>query len=345
MQSWKIVLLLVFCAVCLFLQYREEMRIAADAGFNGSGNFITYYRNAAVIDASKAEQQINGILRQFLKVVTVSGYVCLFLFINNVIVYKDRQKKNIFFLFVVLLACARAFMAASRLDILKYMIYAVAVTYILMKKKHNWRWNINLKVVKYGILLMAVTLPAFYLVSGSIGRTTQQGKTMFEYLSVYIGSSINAFDLYVKNPPATAEGWGGECFTGFQGFFERWGFTDKKEIASGILGFVENENFRTNVYTFFRRPLQDFGVVGMYVFTFAVSGIFSILYHSVIQKSRSSRGAAANLQIMIYGYLFMWIACSFMEQYSFTILTPSLPFIFLLFYIIYWGLTTRFRWN
>lgn len=344
-QYWKLFALIIYCIIFLYMQYKDELRIAAGAGFNGSGNFITYYRNAAIIDGSLPEQQINGILRQFLKVITISGYIALFIFINNVIIYRDKILKNIVYLLIVFFACIRAFMEASRLDILKYLIYTVVVTYILLKRKSKWQWNINMKLIKYGILIFLVTLPAFYFISGSIGRTTQQGKSMFEYLSLYVGSGINAFDLYVKNSPDIASGWGGECFTGIQGFFERWGLIERAEVSSGILRFVETENFRTNVYTFFRRPLHDFGVLGMYFFTTFVSNIFAVMYHFILRQKKAGISISSDLYIMIYGYLFMWIACSFMEQYSFTILTPSLPLIFALFYIIYWGLTTKFRWN
>ena len=339
-QKWKLVLLILFCVVAIFLQYREEIRVASTLGYSkGKGNIITYYRNAAIIFADSPEQQINGVVRQLLKIVNVSGYVCLYIFVNNVLVNREKASKNLRLLFIVLLALVRAVLAASRLDILKYVVFAAISYYILKKQNTLWTWKLDMKTFRKVFLGILVFIAVFYFGAGMFGRTTQAGKTFSQYITWYLGGSIECFDIYLKHPVSKSNVWGKETFAGLQSFLWRLGIVNSDTGGRTNLEFVNSGILRANVYTFFRRPLQDFGLFGMYLFTAIISMAFSLMYYFIIKKPYHGKNIN-DVWIMFYGYLYIWVVIAFLDNLSISFLTPSLPFMFLIFYLVYWFLKT-----
>lgn len=338
-QRWKIVLIVLFDILVLILQYREEIRIAKTFGYSGSGNFITYYRNAAIITADTTERQINGFVRQLIKFVNVFGYVALYIFINNVFINKEKVRKNRSLLLLVLFSFARAIMAASRLDILRYIVFGAVSFYVLQKQNSGWTWKIDFKLLMKVFAGILVFIAAFYFAAGLFGRTTQAGKTFSQYITWYVGGSIECFDLFLKRGFEKSTTWGQETFAGMQTFFWRLGLVNREMNGRTNLQFVSSGILRANVYTFFRRPLKDFGLAGMYIFTGIVSSLFSWIYYFIIKKPY--RGRLINdVWIMFYGYLYIWVAVAFMDNYSILFITPSIPFMFLIFYFVYWFLKT-----
>lgn len=338
-ENWKINLLIIYCIICLLLQFKDEIRIAKTVGYIGIGNFITYYRNAAILIAQYAEQQINPILRQLLKVLTVSGYVCLYFFVNNVFICKEKVKNNMKYLFIAVAAMIKSFMGAVRLDVLKLFIFAILIFYILKKRQMGEGWKINIKIVFKLFIGIILFIIFFYIAAGAVGRTTHVGKTFFQYITWYIGGSIECFDVYIKQKLDLSHTWGRETFAGLQSFLWRLGLTTNVDGRTN-LDFVRSGTLRANVYTFFRRPLQDFGFGGMLIFTALVSSLFSVMYYMKIRLFKNKSRISEDVYIIIYGYLFPWIVFAFFDNLSFSILTPSLPVIFLMIYFIYWFLIT-----
>ncbi|EHD48112.1 putative membrane protein [Streptococcus pneumoniae GA49138] len=82
--------------------------------------------------------------------------------------------------------------------------------------------------------------------------------------------------------------------------------------------------------------MHDFGLVGMYVFVFAVGAFFAI-YYLVLRKKQV--GFNLDIHTIIYSYVFYWIFLSSIEQYSFTMISLyTLVFIVLVYFmaIFYW---------
>ena len=133
-----------------------------------------------------------------------------------------------------------------------------------------------------------------------------------------MGYPIYLFDWYVKNPTDPI-GFGEESLIGLRVFLRRLLGTDMVIRNPNLEEHYANGYFLGNVYTFFRRPLHDFGFIGMLIFTVLVALFFSWLYYGKIKwKSRSIKTDCWSL---IYGFLFFWIVYSSIVQYSMNIIS------------------------
>ena len=94
-----------------------------------------------------------------------------------------------------------------------------------------------------------------------------------------------------------------------------------------------------NVYTFFRRPLHDFGFGGMLLFTVLVAWLFAWIYYGKI-KWRDTK--ATPYWIMLYGYLFYWIVMMSIDQYGHSYLSVTTVLQIALMFLWY-NFATRYK--
>ena len=164
-----------------------------------------------------------------------------------------------------------------------------------------------------------------------LGRKTD--KTIFTHVSAYLGSSIALFNLYVEEP-IQRNLIGEESLYSVLKVLNFLGLS--RASTSYNLEFRSLRIYDSNVYTFFRRPLHDFGLIGMYIFTAAIAFLFAWIYYKKI-KYKNKRSCI--YWVLLYGYLFYWIVCSSIIQYSVnyisagTVITVAIMFILFKFMI------------
>lgn len=124
------------------------------------------------------------------------------------------------------------------------------------------------------------------------------------------------FNSYLLNPIQRSE-FGEETLINLKkvaNIFGIGGTSTSYNLEPRVLG-----NLTSNVYTFFRRPLHDFGIVGMYIFTILVGLLFCWIYYRKIKsKERSIR---VDCWVLAYGYLYYWIFASSILQYGMSYLS------------------------
>ncbi|HFR3870655.1 TPA: O-antigen polymerase, partial [Streptococcus suis] len=199
-------------------------------------------------------------------------------------------------------------LTGGRQDILKLLVAAIVQTYILQKAKVGWRKVISGRYMMIGLTGLLFGIPSFYYGLFLVGRTTT--RSMMESVSTYIGGPIQHFNQFVQNPTSPSRYIRSESLTPILNILGDLGLIDYNETVH--LEFRQLGVTIGNVYTFFRRPLHDFGPVGMYLFVFLVGVLFAYLYYVVIRSKR--RSDLWDMNVMVYSYLFYWIFLSSIEQ-------------------------------
>ncbi len=150
------------------------------------------------------------------------------------------------------------------------------------------------------------------------------------------------FNLYLQDP-VKREMFGEETLYSLTKITHALGLSDvsthyNMEFRPLGIGF-------NNVYTFFRRPLHDFGLVGMYLFTAFVAVLFAYIYYGKIKYRDYVK---AEKWTLLLGYLYYWIVCSSIVQYSVAYISygtvSTLIVIFLIFYYLVNG-KRRFKFR
>ncbi len=326
-KNWKIVLLSIVELGILFLYYKEIKRLAILDGYIPGANLLWHFRN---ITSYTGEESLNGFVSILIKFVDAVAYIITFIIINNLLSKKVKLKKMYIYFFPIVIFTIKVLMASGRQELLRWGAYALLTSYILYKFKVGWQKNITFKYFKKIIIIVPLALLLFYYATNIIGRGTT--RTIFQYISTYVGGSIQHFNQFIEDP-IVLEHFGEETFPGVYSFLHKFGLTDYTRIVHlemRRLGITQG-----NVYTFFRRPYNDFGFFGMVIFTFAVIGFFSRNYSRIRYKNDSYK---TDYNIIVYSYLFYWIVLSSIEQYSIGVISIGTIMILVMMRAVYFFL-------
>ena len=279
------VLALSFCftVIELILYWREVLRIAFIAYTNGyNGSMLFNYRQiTAHDDILTSSQMMNSYVVQGQKIITIFAYILMYIFLNNRVLAHDKSKKNYLYLIGLIPFVIITIFSASRIAILRIIIYILVLWFIMTNEKKRWKFHIRLGLfIKLLIIGISVLLGFAYL-GTIVGRNTSL--TAFQTVSVYLGAPILLLNLYLKDPITNTNIFGEECFCNLYQSFYKLGLTSnysdfQTEFRSS------NGVLLGNIYTFIRRPLHDFGIIGLAIIVFIVISIFSFVFYNYIYK-------------------------------------------------------------
>lgn len=333
-QPCVVLVFSIFSVVSIFLYYLEINRIVSDFGINGMSSLAAFKDLAAAGKIS--ENGVNFWVSQMLKITEASGFVFLYVILQNRFLASQNTTNSLIFVPVFCLV-AYCILASNRYQILSIVVFILISSYILRNQKYNWTRNISSQYIRIGLITISIALPLFYFSISLIGRITE--KSMFEYISLYAGGSIQHFNQYVQSPTEASSTWGEETFVGLHTILWKLGFIPEQPIIH--LEFRQlNWKMKGNVYTFFRRPLHDFGFLGMIVFVAFISMIFGIVYFKKIKYITNS--FENNFWVLLYSFFFPWIAMASIEQYAASYLSVNRFITIALIWIIY-NIILRFR--
>lgn len=341
-EVWKIICLIGINLIAVMWYYSEISRIVGAYGLSAE-NLFASYRSIGVGLAVNTDSEIemtNPLLNQLLKVTTASGYVAGFLLVNKRIKKEIDKQKQLGLVMIMLLSIVPGIMNAGRNPILQLIVSLMVYYYVLWHQEHGWSRNLSWKYIRLGMMLVIIGIPAFYFLLGALGRTTEKG--IFEYGAIYIGSSIALFNQYIAAPVSAPKFFGEETLLGIHQLLYRLGVPvtiKNRHLEFRMLG----DNLYSNIYTFFRRPLHDFGLVGMYIFTILVALFFCWFYfHKIKNKPRTKR---VDYWVLVYGYIYYWIVYTSIDQRSISFISISAVVTMVIIVVVYYIMTTRFRFR
>lgn len=310
-SNWMILSLIIF-NIAVSYWYFVSIRRAVGGG-SGLANIFVSYRRLGVSNLANSESEsINIILNQLLKIVKASGFISAYLYINDFFMGRKKFLKSISLILVIISSLLPAIMIASRAEMLKFVSAILIEIYILWNQKKGWRKKVFWKFIKIGLLCLFIGIPGFYYLANLLGRgSTQLG--IIDYAAEYIGSSICMFDLYIKDPIASGS-FGEETLVGVRKVLGALGIQSASSSSNLEFRHLGMGVSRSNVYTFFRRPLHDYGFIGMYIFTIVIAFLFAWIYYGKIKGEKRTR--KVDKWVLVYGYLYYWMVSSSILQYS-----------------------------
>lgn len=314
-QPWLLAAMLMFNLLILGMYLSEIRRIVGAYGENADA-LILSYRQITTSLASSADSKVKmtgTVFNQFIKTVSVSGYIAGYVLLRKKILFGYKGRESMLYILVMLTSLMPVFMGGGRGGAINFMCAMLIESYILWNLKYGWKRNCSWKYIRVGFVLLLAGIPAFYYGAFLMGRKT--AKSLFDYISVYLGSSIQTLNLYVqeKGLESHAAYWGEECFHAFAELLYRLGYDIPLKNVNLEMSLL-NRYTVSNVYTCFRRPLNDFGLFGMCIFLGCVSLIYSWLYYRKI-KNRNYHPRVEYF-IILYGYIYNEIVFSSIDQCS-----------------------------
>lgn len=295
--SKKIVIIIhIVCFAIATVHFGQVFRIAQQ--YSSSyliGELLSTYR---LVSGYRMEASVPGWAAQMTKIVAIFAYICLFVFLNNVVVSK-KIKKNIIYVIPVLIYIASGFMTSNRLIFLNILGTSVIFYNLLQERQNNSFKRSIIRLLK-SLLLFLGALVVFYLIRIFIGRTGSASTDIFTYLSKYVAGSVKLFDMFIDNP-VHSDIWGKETFISLIKNLSMLNIVD-------IPQYLAHKEFRSyrgiglgNVYTGYRCLYADFGYFGTMILHFIFAVFFCVFYYRV--KSIDYTNYKKTLPLIIYGYV------------------------------------------
>ncbi len=286
-------------AILLLYIYKSVVLVKSQFVTSGLSEMMTYLRFLLIhTDASLG---LLGIMCYYLGF--SFSLVAAFILINNLLVIRKWEKKDLLLVAMILEGVVFLFFSASRYVFIIYLV-AVAIIYInRLRATGSTRKIVNSKGMKYAAVLGVLGLSLFFVLGLFVGKNTSNA---FDAVAAYVASPIAALNEFMKGNVQGSQEWGGETLLGIRNLLNRFGFD--VQTQSRMLDFIEFGNgYTTNVYTSLRRYLNDFGVVGMCIVQMMFGFVFSLLYMVSFNKKKS-------VFIILYAYLNYKLVLQFFDE-------------------------------
>lgn len=270
-SKYFIALLIDFISLALILR-----EIIVIGGSNGAWSVI--------ISSYKQEHLSTGVDFSFLGSTAVKiVYSLSFIFLYCFIVHLVNKKIKIQYLAPVLIGLLASILMGNRLILLSYLVFSI-VCYGLIKEKYiGIRVRLKLKSMLIFLGLIGISLFAFYKLSDIVGRNT--GDSFFDYISVYVGSSIVGLNTYLGEGIVNHQYFFHEILPGMINSLSKIGLTHSVTKILEFRSISSSLYLYSNVYSGLRRMFNSGGFIGIVFFQSVFSFIISELYYSLKYKN------------------------------------------------------------
>ncbi|MBY0496016.1 MAG: oligosaccharide repeat unit polymerase [Cyanobacteria bacterium] len=183
----------------------------------------------------------------------------------------------------------------------------------------GWLQQGRLKIAERKALIPAILCTSILLtlVAVSFFSRGLQGTTDFSfqglveglrpYFASYLFGHMYAFAdwfSYISGAPSSFSYFVPESTRGLYTFFALFRFFDSgQQLPDGVFQevYTNGDLIVTNIYTFFRPVITDFGLIGCLIFMFLIGVIYHWCFHSLLATKRPAFSAA--MFVMMVGFI------------------------------------------
>lgn len=271
--------------------------------------------------------------------------IVLFVFAYNIGAGKESKWLARGYIYPIIIGLFTLILTGSRSILFRTVFVYVVVCLIVNRRITN-----NKKGAEIGALIKEAVIPlgsmviVFYALRTLVKATSKSASRAFmEYVTYYIGSPLYLFDKYLQAPSKVTGGsdyFGAFTFAGFYQTLYKMGVVSEEVPNLNYLYLGGNNYLGGNEYSLFMRPMQDFGILGMYLFIAILFSVFSYIYYFKIKNGNGTN--KNNRCLMVYSYFFYIIPLCFF--YPFTVQESKLMnIVYVLVLIVLYKLMVRRR--
>ena len=284
---------------------------------------VSRLTKALSLDGVFHYKRINTYLQYLRKAIS---YVCIYVFLLNVIIKKESLIKRVYLLLPVIPFIMTVFFTGWRQEYIFLITYTVTVFGILfIRSNGNGRKAfLILLIIAIGSI---VSLAFIFILIRTISKGSWEGlENAIEYFAVYSGGGIIEFNELLKEPIQHPEIFGLHTLQNVYSKLSRLGF-DTPDMTVYVYEFREAGNLFTNIYTAFRRYIEDYGYIGCYCICFCIGLIYTFAFDFVSSFKNK------HLPLIIYSALVFPLFVMPSEDYFFMYLIDTAP-VYIIFGIL-----------
>lgn len=308
----------IFMAISAFVYVYGIIRIGImtlSSGVVGDDRSILgAYRYAAIREGNSGTK-----IAEFLCVISEClAYSYMLLFISN------RKRKK--YLIPIGLYLISIVFSTGRSSIIKFAIVTLVLYYLLETRPKGQ--TIKFEKTMFKIVLIGSVV---FISLGTLTGKSNLYANFFENISMYTGSAIPAFDDYLSEYKIVTNSFGSETLWGINNFFLKFGInlfgTTNNYLPYIYLPYM---NHSTNIYTFLRRPYNDFGLIGLFIVLLVISIVYTKIYLKIINNSYKNY----TFSILMFATLYYPIFLSFTDFRFFDVISITGGIQIILYYYV-----------
>lgn len=318
----KIFILCIISVVLLGFSFKEVYSLALQLGNTGG---ISTMIGTVRYPMERQEISFSRWMSYRSLFVQSVCYVCIYIFFEY---FFKKRKLHIQYLLPTLIYIPFTILTTGRMDILFLLTYIVTVFAIFYLKENHYSPHSKKIICLILVLSGSIFIGLFLLYGVFTGKVITEERTPFIIISHYMGLSFPAFDRFLSNIPVESFYIGSNTLTGIYNNLLSLGFPVSKPNI--FLEFVEFEGIDTNVYSAFRRYIEDYGIVGMMSLLFTIGAIFSAIYNYIALRK-------VNKYIFIMYATYTWtLVLSFHdEKFLMGIINTNFIYHLLMYWILF----------
>lgn len=243
--------LLFFTLIILVFDFVATYKLSL---LGDSGTMLMSARHAIVGEDIRK----GAILTRLLGLNKAAAYISIYLIMYNRIICKAKNNKKYFIFILIFLG--DSILSTGRNAFLRIISYTLILFFVFYLKEHKLSWNTVFRLGRYG----CIGLLAFFGIFTAVGHLSGKGiyNTPIEIISYYMGASINLLNQYIVDPgQSTSNFFGEHTLYGIYNILRIIGFDIPQMVQP--LEFRYIPHYEPNIYTAFRRYIQDFGFLGL----------------------------------------------------------------------------------
>lgn len=309
-QRIVMILIILIMLIILLIDYRATV-----AGANLMSGSSETLLSSARASFSQGESQ-KGFVSRLIPLNKSLAYTFIYIIMYNWIIF---NKKRFVYFIPVLIYFGNGVLSTGRTVLLRLVIYSLVM--FLLLYINNKKLNVRdiAKISRY----LLISIVSFIVLFIFLGRLGNKGlyNTPLEYMSYYSGSSIVLFGEYIEKndylwPDSSTNFFGSHTLIGIYNILRLIGFKIPDFEVTLEMSYIPH--FYSNVYTAFRRYIQDFGLIGLYLIQFFLGFIYGKLYHG-IRKNQDN-----GLKLILYcATVYPLVESSIEERFFTSILTST----------------------
>lgn len=335
MRRWKVYISTLFCGVIFLLLFKYIRN------FSGSGNIasiISSYRIASL----KGEIQFPTVINLLNKVLVASGYIWIYILINNYLILK---KIDLFLAINIILVLMSYFITGARGKMIYLILSAIPIFFFLWCSKNGEIRKLRFKYLVRIIIVLLIIAFVFRATANIMGRTITLD--LMQHLSVNLSAPILNIDTFIKKKWVKPTIWGYNTFGYFISTLGR-NFGISKWVYIIDLPFqVRNGHALGNVYTTFYSYYYYFHYIGVYVLS-AIMGFISQISFETCRVS-CFKIKKIKLSVILYSNIFITLAFSFFSNKFYeTFVTFSFIQMMIIWSLLIWGIekvNIKLKWT
>lgn len=316
----------IFNFIVAYLYIKEIIRISGGS-FSNLNKTMNAYRRAY----SYGDAKISFLPVQLMKFSKGIGFTFLFIFFNNIFIGEKKSfTKQIKYLLPSISFLLSTFLLGGRINMISFIVASIFLAYYNWNKKYEWNKKISLKMIRNILLTFLILLIVFYFTKTIVGRTSN--KTFLDYITTYLGGSIQLLDDYLNDSTVYSEEKKCETFPGIIQSLYKTGIININAKKSLEFRHIVNGEFLGNVYTGLRRYYHDFGFFGMIIIQMLYSCFMNNIYYDL--KNIKKESYTKIWKTVWYSYTLYCIMIHSIEDHFFINLSVGYIIELIIIYIV-----------